>query len=184
MNEVQPIKERRAILAIKKNLKARSARDYLLFVLGLNFYLRVSDLLRLRVADILQPDYVTVKEGKTGKTRRIKLNDASKEAIEFYLQKEKVHNPDHFLFTSTRGNQVISRVRVHQLIKEWTKEVGLKGEYSCHSLRKSYGYALRKAGVDVGTICKMFNHSSVRQTLRYIGIEEEDIFELQDKVNL
>lgn len=54
MNSVEPIRDPRKIVAIKNMLKGQdNPRDYLLFTLGINFALRVGDLLRLRVMDVL-----------------------------------------------------------------------------------------------------------------------------------
>ncbi len=49
MNEVQPIREKRQINAIKKALRGR---DLLLFTLGINSGLRISDILALKVGDV------------------------------------------------------------------------------------------------------------------------------------
>lgn len=54
MEFVQPIRVPKQIQAIKKVLLAQSARDHLLFVLGINCGLRISDILQLRVGDVVK----------------------------------------------------------------------------------------------------------------------------------
>lgn len=71
MNFVQPIRDMDQIYYIKKFLRERSERNYLLFVTGINSGLRISDLLRLRVRDAKRM-YIDLREKKTGKQKRIK----------------------------------------------------------------------------------------------------------------
>lgn len=43
-----------------------------------------------------------------------------------------------------------------------------------HSMRKTFGYFLYKNKVPIEIIQDLLNHSSQRDTLRYIGITQED----------
>ena len=51
MQTVQPIKDREKIEAIKKILRASTLRNELLFVLGINIGLRISDILALKISE-------------------------------------------------------------------------------------------------------------------------------------
>ena len=62
MEHVEPIRDRKKINAMKKYLKGNRTRDWCLFVLGINSGLRISDLLRLTVGDVLD-ERGQVKEG-------------------------------------------------------------------------------------------------------------------------
>lgn len=44
-----------------------------------------------------------------------------------------------------------------------------------HTMRKTFGYTYYQATKDVATLMEIFNHSSQKTTLRYIGITEEAI---------
>ena len=47
--------------------------------------------------------------------------------------------------------------------------------FGTHSLRKTWGYFSYKASKhNIGLIMAMFNHTSERETLRYIGIDQEE----------
>jgi integrase len=76
MEFVQPIRDRKKIETMKKILKSQNLRDYCLFVLGINSGLRVSDLLKLSVADVIDEksrikDRINLREKKTGKATSI-----------------------------------------------------------------------------------------------------------------
>ena len=70
MKTVEPIRSPAKILAIKKNLKMEnSPRNYLLFTIGVNSALRSSDLLGLKVSDVIDgkgdiKDYLYVRVKK------------------------------------------------------------------------------------------------------------------------
>ncbi len=128
MNTVEPIREIQKILAIKRILKEQSnPRDYLLFTMGINFALRINDLLSLKVKDVLDKkgeivEYLHLREQKTKKEKKIKINRAVIEALEYYFKKANVTDPDNYLFTSYRSNQKLDRIRVWQRLRTGVKK--------------------------------------------------------------
>ena len=66
MEFVQPIRDLRQIETMKKLLKQQSLRDFCLFVVGINSGLRISDLLKLRICDVIEngklKDRITLRE--------------------------------------------------------------------------------------------------------------------------
>ena len=65
MNYVQPIRDKQKIEEIKGYLRQNGSRDLLLFTMGINCGLRVSDLIRLKVIDVKGKSHVEIKEKKT-----------------------------------------------------------------------------------------------------------------------
>jgi integrase len=191
MNTVEPIKDRIKILAIKRNLKEeKNPRNYLLFVMGCNIALRISDLLSTKVKDVIDSKgdiktYLHIKEKKTGRQAKIYINDTVKGALNYYLNKSKGIDPDSYLFKSERSNKRLDRVRAWGLIQLWTKEVGLEGErYGTHTLRKTWGYQARKQGLSIEQISEKLGHKSVTVTRRYIGISQEEINQIEKEVEI
>jgi len=189
MNMVEPIRDKKKILAIKRNLReSGNARNYLLFVMGINTALRISDLLSIKIGDVIDKkgnikDYLFIKEQKTGRTAKIYLNELVKQALEKYFESMKAIDPDSYLFKSERSNKPLERVRVWVMIQDWVKEAGLEGErYGTHSLRKTWGYQARKQGVSIEQISEKLGHKSVTVTKRYIGINQEEINNIEKEV--
>ncbi|MBA7524638.1 Tyrosine recombinase XerC [subsurface metagenome] len=189
MNIVEPIRDPKKILAIKRILREEeNPRNYLLFVAGVNLALRISDLLSLRVKDILDKqgnikEFIHLKERKTKRQVKIKLNNTVKEALNYFLDKARITDPEQYLFKSERGNRALDRIRAWGLIQKWTKEVGLEGEqFGTHTLRKTWGYQARKQGVSIEKINEKLGHKSVEVTKRYIGITQEEINLLEDEI--
>lgn len=171
MNVVQPIRDYEKLEALKRVLKAKNERDYVLLMMGLYTALRISDILRIRVEDI-KKNYITIREKKTSKLRRIYLNHDLKQALNSYIHDKE---PYEFLIRSREGiNKPISRARAYDILKEAAEEVGIDS-VGTHSLRKTFGYWAYKDTKDVAALQKLFNHSNPEETLRYIGIEQDNV---------
>ena len=182
MNIVEPIRSENQIKQIRGNLyRQKNPRDYLLFVFGINSGLRIGDILSLKLADVKNSkgnlkDNLDIKEQKTGKTRKVFFNKQIKEALNHYLKKTGIFDLDQHLFTNekTKGNKPISRVRAWQLIQTWCRKVGITDKVGGHTLRKSFGYHLRKQGVSIERISNLLNHKNIKVTFRYIGINDDE----------
>jgi integrase len=173
--KVEPIRELKDIQTIKK-LLADKPRDFALFVLGINTNLRASDLLSLTAGQVrgLKPgDDLELKEKKTGKLRRLTLNQACISVLQALLASRPYQDEDT-LFVGQRGPLTVSYL--NRLVKAWARLVNLTGNYGSHSLRKTWGYHQRVSfGTDIPTLMVCFNHSTQRQTLDYLCIQPSEI---------
>ena len=179
---VEPIRDKRKIESMKKYLKGQSLRNYLLFVLGINSGLRISDLLNLQVEDVLNKDRITLKEKKTGKTKDFPISDICKKAIAEYVKSE--NRTAGALFPSRKGGKPISRVQAHLILSGAAKAVGIKEPISNHSMRKTFGLFCYQQGIDITRIQQLLNHSSPSITLRYIGITRQELDQVYINLNL
>lgn len=182
MELVEPIRSKKQIDALKKYLRGQSLRDYLLFVLGINSGLRISDLLKLNVEDVLDKERISIREQKTGKAKDFPLSDACKKAINEYLKANNLKTG--CLFASRKGDQPISRVQAYRIINEAAHRVGIKEAVGTHTLRKTFGYHAYQSGVDITRIQKLLNHSAPSITLAYIGITKEELDNVYISLNL
>ncbi len=172
MNYVQPIRDPEKIEAVKQELLKNGYRDYLLFVIGINTGLRIGDILSLQVADIKNKDHLCIAEEKTGKTKRHFINDHLKRDIDAYIRNM---DDNDYLFPSRNGtNKPISRVQAYRILNKAAANVGIQ-EIGTHTLRKTYGYHQYQRNKDIVMLQNLFNHSSPSVTLRYIGIQQDDM---------
>lgn len=177
MNFVQPIKSKEKIEKMKSELKKTGTRNYLLFLVGINIGLRISDLLKLRVRDFLNFDgimksHAEIKEEKTEKYKRFKINYTLADELYNYIKDMDI---DEFIFKSRNGNnKPITRIQAYTIIKTAGEKVGITN-IGTHTLRKTFGYWHYKTYHDIAILMKIFNHSSPSITLRYIGVEQEEI---------
>ena len=174
---VDPIRKTKDIKSISKLIQGNS-RDHLLFLMGVNNGLRTCDLIKLKVGQVRNlkiGDTLTIKESKTGKDNILVVNKTVFKALKHYLETIQPDDED-YLFPSRKGNSHIGTQRVSKLVKKWTSEINLKGNFGCHSLRKTWGFIQRtQFGVGFEIICKRYNHSSPAITMRYLGIEDKEV---------
>lgn len=187
MNTAQPIRNKEDLARLKNYYRVTrpNSRNYLLIIIGLNTALRVSDIIQLKWQDVYDShmdnwrEHINLLEQKTGKASTILMNNSVKSALQEYrqhLQEAEAYVPEQdYLFGSYgQGDAHITRVQAFRIIKRAAAACGIEGVISCHSLRKTFGYHAWKQGVPPVLLMNIFNHSSFRVTMRYLGIEQDD----------
>jgi len=173
METVEPIRKRKQIDALKIYLKGKNMRDYLLFILGINSGLRISDLLRLQVTDVKNRNRIYLREKKTGKAKDFPLSESCKRVIKDYLlQTGLIDGP---LFPSRKKGKPLGRIQAYRILSDAALSIGITDSVGTHTLRKTFGYHCFQQGIDITRIQQLLNHSSPAQTLRYIGITREEL---------
>lgn len=201
----EPIKNMEDIYLISDYLLHRGRyRDNMLFICGINFGLRVSDLLRLHFSDLIDSDYnfkttFPILEQKTKNTRKVKqnryitINDAAMDAVLLYLEHTPGVRLDDYMFRSegNRGKnsgKPLHRNSVDNILKEVNEELELGIKMSTHSMRKTWAFwQMALSGNDPRMLLlvqKMLGHSSSAQTLTYIGITRQEIEDAYMNLNL
>jgi integrase len=188
---VQPIRDKKKIDIMKKILMSNSLRNYCLFTLGINSGLRISDLLKLKISDVLDEggkirERITLREKKTNKTKNFPISEVARKAIGEYL-KTRIYdiNEPFFLSQKTKNGKIsLQRDQAYKIINNAARSIGIKERIGTHTLRKTFGYHAYQAGVSIEVIQKLFNHSAPSITLRYIGITQDDMDNVYLNLNL
>ena len=201
----EPIKDMGDIIRISQYLIAhKKFRDNMLFIVGINFGLRVSDLRTLRFSHLVNDDCTfrdrfAILEKKTKNTRKhkrnryITINTAVIEAVTLYLENTPGIRLSDYMFRSESNhggntNEPLSTKSVDRILKGIAKDLGLGNRMSTHSMRKTFAYhQMVMSGNDPRKLLllqKMFGHSTAAQTLDYIGITGEEIDEAYRNLNL
>ena len=170
MTTVEPIRSTKNIKKIEKFL-SKNPRDLLLFNIGINCGLRISDILALNVKDVKGKHYLQLIEKKTGKFKKLPINKKLKPMLKKFVKGRADEEP---LFI-TKFNNRLSRVTSYFIIKEACKTANLEENFGTHTMRKTFGYHHYKKYHDIAMLQKIFNHSNPAVTLRYIGIEQDFI---------
>ncbi|MCQ2754657.1 MAG: site-specific integrase [bacterium] len=172
MECVEPIRDKKKIELVKTILKQNSMRNYLLFLIGINSGLRVSDILKLKVSDVENKRYIELKEQKTGKYKKFPITDSFKEPLKEYIIGK---SPHEYIFLSQRGDKAITRVQAYRIISEACLQAGITTKIGTHTMRKTFGYHFYQEKKDIALLQNILNHSSQKVTLRYIGINQDII---------
>ena len=109
MNFVDPIRDRKKIAQIKNILCGQGRfRNLLMFIVGINTALRISDILQLRIGHFLNDQQRVkskfwIKEKKRGKRHEVIINESIRETFKEYLAAYPGigKNPRHVIFFNT-----------------------------------------------------------------------------------
>ena len=182
MNLVEAVKTPEQRTQLEAQLLDAGQVYFDIWKVGVNLALRISDLLTITMADVKALDpkqpVLHLVEGKTGKKRKIVVNNA---AVNI-MHRRLAEHPNHkYLFQSEavnisrRAQQPINRRSVCRVFEKSGQKIAQKVSIGTHSMRKTRGYALYDAGRSIESICKVLNHSTPAVTMRYIGIDQRDI---------
>lgn len=201
----EPIKDISDIFAISEYLISQERyRDNMIFIVGINFGLRVSDLRMLRFSNLINEnltfkDNFPVFEKKTRNTRKrkknryITINNAVIEAVTLYLENTPNVCLSDYMFRSesNRGgatNSPLTPQSIDRILKTFAKDLDLNIKISTHTLRKTFCYhqmvMSNNSSRKLLLLQRMLGHSSPAQTLDYIGITSEEIEEAYKNLNL
>jgi len=195
MSYVEPIRDRKKITQIKNLLRGQGRFfDLLLFTVGVNTALRISDLLQLQIGHFLDDrghhkQRFWIYEQKRNKRQEVAINQSIRETLEEFLEAYPgvVENSEHFVFFNTKTNgysEPIKRGQAWKFIVSICHQVGLPGNFGTHSLRKTWGYHARMQGVDLALIIHKLNHESIAYTKRYLGITDDKLQAVAQRLNL
>lgn len=139
-------------------------------VLEGNLGLRISDIVKLKLSDIVSDGgryRLSITEQKTGKRREFSVPLVIYQYIENYCLRNGIGRNDLMFPLTTRAIQ-----KQLALVCEYLGYEGI----STHSFRKWYATEIyRNNGFDIALVQRLLQHSSAAVTQRYIGIEPQRI---------
>lgn len=143
-----------------------------------NLGIRVSDIVKLRLADIIKDGNryrLAITEQKTGKKRTFTVKPEIYLFIENYCLKHDI--------TATEPIFNITERAIQKQLKLVCDFLELEG-ISTHSFRKFYATEIyNNNDHNISIVQHLLQHSSPNTTQRYIGIEQEQIEQALDKHN-
>ena len=139
-------------------------------VLEGNLGLRISDIVKLRLCDIvLDGDRyrLEIVEQKTGKSRIFTVPLVIQQYIENYCLRNGIRRDERIFPLTERA--------IQKQLKIVCDYLGFEG-ISTHSFRKWYATEIYKnSGYDIALVQRLLQHSSAATTQRYIGMEPQRI---------
>lgn len=147
-------------------LAALMPANRLAIIVSLTTGLRIGDVLALRT-ECLKKDRFTIKEEKTGKSRRVRLSkelraELMKQAGRFFVFEHRTDPFDHR-----------TRQAVYKDLKRACELFRVKGvSVSPHTARKIYGVQQFKRTGSLKAVQELFNHSSEAVTMVYAMADE------------
>jgi integrase/recombinase XerD len=134
--------------------------------------LRVSELIRVRIEDLVMDAGFLRTIGKGSKERIVPFGDSAKEAIVAFMERgrrELDKKGDPHLFLSRRGRPM-SRQAFWMKIVRYAREAGITTHISPHVLRHAFATHLLENGADLRSVQMMLGHSDISTTQIYTHV--------------
>jgi site-specific recombinase XerD len=160
---------------------ARCRKNYIRdkLIISMLYYtgIRRSELLSLNWDDLnLEKSFLTVRNGKGGKSRVIPLHPTLVKLIDDYLTL-RLPLKCNALFIGEQGKR-LTRTSFANLINMYMSISGLKKKgYTAHSFRHSFATHLVESGVDIFKLQRLLGHSSLDVTKIYINFDSSSMAE-------
>lgn len=164
--DVQPIRSKEQLEDMKWSFKRHCLDcDYILFLIGINTGLRVSDLLEMETSEILKlkrkkRKEFKVKEGKKKKERIINITFIFKEVLPYAENLKST-----WLFPSCKGDKPIIKIQAYRKLQKARDFTGVES-LGTQTMRKTFGYWFYKQTKDIAMLQEILNHSTPQITLR------------------
>ncbi len=149
--------------------RALPYRYRLIYQIGCQTGLRISDILNLKRRDI-QKANIVIKEQKTKKEKEIVWPKALREELKIWakIAQNRSNKRNPYLFPSGSSVGHISRQAVFKSFKRTAKLVGVKENIGTHSMRKRFACESLLNGATLEQIQKELNHTHKSDTLLYV----------------
>jgi site-specific recombinase XerD len=149
--------------------------DYALALLMLRCGLRVSEVARLRLADLdWEQQSLRIDQGKGRKDRMVYLSADARVALRTCLALRPAVVPDGLVFwNQKRPHRALSSKGIQKKIERSAKAAGIKA--SCHSLRHTFASNLLEAGAEVIAIKELLGHASIESSERYAKLSNQRV---------
>jgi integrase/recombinase XerD len=134
--------------------------------------LRVSELIHVKIEDLVMDAGFLRTIGKGSKERIVPFGDEARDAITAYVEHgrgdfDKYNDP--YLFLSRRGRPM-TRQSFWMKITRYARTAGIKSHISPHVLRHSFATHLLENGADLRSVQMMLGHSDISTTQIYTHV--------------
>ncbi len=165
-----------ALLEHRSGNRLEDGRDRAMLELLYATGLRVSELVKINLADAnLDVGYMLVT-GKGAKQRIVPMGEIGRRTIQWYLGDVRPKllrgRASRYLFVTRRGTP-LTRQGFWKLLRVRARRAGIASRISPHMLRHSFATHLLEGGADLRSVQAMLGHSAIATTQIYTHVEGE-----------
>ncbi|HKZ49451.1 MAG TPA: site-specific tyrosine recombinase/integron integrase [Candidatus Nanoarchaeia archaeon] len=158
---------------------AENPKHRLLIELAYSAGLRVSEVVNLKVKDILLDESTGwVRSGKGSKDRFFNLPEKLKGKISSVIDGK---SQDDYLFAGR--NEQLSTRTVQAVVQKIAEKAGIKKEVTPHTLRHSFATHLLEAGVDIRKIQILLGHADLSTTQLYSHVSTKELKKIKSPLD-
>lgn len=142
---------------------------------------RISEIIKIKVRNIMLDSRLVTLKGKRNKDRVIPLPKCVVKIIKNYLKKE--HLPSSYLFSVRYGDKInaMSRQNASVILNAIWKKTGIDKKIWPHQLRHSYATHMLKRGANLRQLQTLLGHERVSSVEVYTHLDNDHIRKEYDK---
>jgi integrase len=157
--------------------------------------LRISDLLQIKWSNF-DGTHLSVKTKKTGSQLNIKIPSRGLEILNHYTQTNVSVLPNDFIFPVLPSNfDDLTKEAAHKIVvsktalinknlKIMAERLKINKNISFHTSRHTFATRALRKGISIDKVSKLLTHSSIRETMGYAKIVNEELDKAMDVFNL
>lgn len=181
-----PIRSYDDFVAVQNYFLSRGkTRDWAMWTIGVSLGLRISDLLSLKIKELLNDDKsfrkrIVVVEQKTSKSNNCLITESVIDAATKYFDSIQWNfDLEDYLFKSNKTKGKMYEEYGWKILSDAGKALNLPIVIGSHTMRKSFANiaaCVDKSNIDMNSITKiqgLLNHSDQRVTMRYLGTYQQ-----------
>ncbi|MBL4710327.1 MAG: site-specific tyrosine recombinase XerD [Flavobacteriales bacterium] len=153
--------------------------------------LRVSELINLKISNLLFDEGFVRVTGKGKKERIVPIGKAALKYIQYYFECRRNHQliqkgEEDIVFLNNRGKR-LTRIMIFTIVKRLVEVSGITKNVSPHTFRHSFATHLVDGGADLRAVQEMLGHESITTTEVYTHLDrqylQDAIIQFHPRVN-
>lgn len=155
-------------------------RDLAILYMLYGSWLRLSELLSLKKADLPTEGNQFQIVGKGGKLRSVFITKEAKKKVNEYLKSRA--DECEYVFTN-KFCEPLGKVSVEKIVKKYATLAGISKKVTPHTLRHSFATSLLKKWADIRSVQMLLGHSSITTTQVYTHVSDTQLEKAHDLLN-
>ena len=121
----------------------------------------------------------------TQRAVRFWITEVAREAVQAWI-KQAALKPEDYLFPSRLHNSPHLGTRQYaRIVGSWVDELGLaRADCGTHSMRRTKATLIYRRTKNLRAVQLLLGHSKLESTVRYLGVEVDDVLELSEQTEI
>lgn len=169
MRWIPPIKEEEKLQRFRDELRKIDEKYFIMFEIGIGTGLQLQEILRLRVGDVRNKEYLPASFNTRDVRREFRIPPDIREEIDHFTEGKE---DGHFLICGheSHPDKPLSREQAYRVMRQAGMNAGLK-DVGATTMRKTFAWRYYQKTGDIYYLQDLLNHTSPMVTFQYLGVK-------------
>jgi integrase len=146
-------------------------------------------LTKLRVRDVCHGEHVanraTIMQQKTQRPVQFEITEQTRESVAAWIRHAGLHATDFLFPRRIHASPHLSTRQYARLVHRWIASIGLDDTaYGTHTMRRTKASLIYRRTRNLRAVQLLLGHTKLESTVRYLGIEVDDAFEMAEQTEV